>query len=81
MNILVCTIGRLDSLGHELLDRGLDFGNPSLGVQSLPNNEMNRWISAGLSILDCFVCLSNSFLDVEPVQVDFIRCGILIVLY
>jgi hypothetical protein len=67
-------------LDHEFLDRGLDFGNPSLGVQALSNDEMNSRISAVLSSLDPLFGISNSFLHVEAVQVDFMRRGIFIVL-
>jgi hypothetical protein len=55
------------SLDHEFFDRGLDFGNPSLGVQALPNNEMNGRIFARLGSLDCLFGISNSFLDVKAV--------------
>lgn len=67
-------------LDHEFLDRGLDFGYPSLGVQALSNDEMNSRISAVLSSLDPLFGISNSFLNVEAVQVDFMRRGIFIVL-
>lgn len=64
----------LHLLGHEFLDRGLDFGNPSLGVQALSNNEMNSGIIPRLSGLDCLFGISNGLLDVKAVQVDLIRC-------
>ena len=81
VNISVCIIRSLHSLDHEFLDCRLDFGNSSLGVEALSNNEMNRRIPALLSSLDCLFSVSNSFLDVKAMQVDFIRCAILIVLY
>jgi len=80
VNNVVRMTGELHLLDHKFLDRGLDFGNPSLGVKALSNNEMDGRISALLSSLDCLVGISNSFLDVEAVQVDFMRRGILVVL-
>ena len=64
VNTLVCTIRMPHSLDHEFLDRGLDLGDSSLGVQALSNNEMNCRISARLSSLDCLFGMSNSFLNV-----------------
>jgi hypothetical protein len=80
MNISVYTIRRSHLLGHEFLNRGLDLGNPPLGVQALSDDEMNRWIPTIMSSLDCLFGISNSLLDVQTMQVNFIRCRILVVL-
>ena len=74
MNILVHTTRMLHLLGHEFLDRGLDFGNPSLRVQTLSNNEMNSGIITRLSSLNCLFGISNGLLDVKAMQVNLIRC-------